>query len=146
MSSSLSFYCRSGALRTQLCSPDSRWPCKSDAYCRFESLPGRLSHPVATSRIDDYACSCFPHVWTWSLSSHGHFSWANAHRTHFPVMIPWEEWPAQGTWKGASSTVDRCGCGIEACPTHEACVVMCADNVVEVCQIILDGICTEWAT
>ena len=40
----------------------------------------------------------------------------------------------------------RRGYGVKACPTHETHVVMRADNVVEVCRIILDGIRAEWAT
>ena len=40
----------------------------------------------------------------------------------------------------------QCGKGIKACPTHKARMVMHADNVIEVCWIILDGIHAEWAT
>ena len=40
----------------------------------------------------------------------------------------------------------RHGYGVKACPTHEARMVMRANNVVEVHWIILDGIHAEWAT
>ena len=40
----------------------------------------------------------------------------------------------------------RRGYGTEAGSTHKICAVMCANNVVEVGRIILDGLCTEWAT
>ena len=61
---------------------------------------------VVTSQNDDFSCSCFLHVWTWSLNSHGHSSWVNAHHVHFPVMMSQEVGPAGGTQKGASSSVE----------------------------------------
>ena len=42
--------------------------------------------------------------------------------------------------------LNQCSYSTEAGPTCEIGAVMCADNVVEVCQIILDSIRTEWAT
>ena len=66
--------------------------------------------------------------------------------THFPAM-----WCGRRGQSGAFINVPlhlltQWGYGTEAGPTCEIRIVMHADNVVEVGQIILDGVCTEWAT
>ena len=107
-----------------------------------------LCQLVVISRNDDFSCSCFQLCLDLELE----LPWALflgecSLSTHFPVVVLWEEWPARGTQKGASSAVDPMWLWHRGMShMHEARVVMHTDNVVEVCRIILDGICTEWAT
>ena len=95
--SSLPSFAGSGTSLIQRCFPGLHQLHGLDSYPQLEISPEMLHWLAAISQVYDYAWYCLPHVWPWSSSPHDHTSWMNAHHTHFPVMLSWEEGPAWST-------------------------------------------------
>ena len=144
-----SSYPWSDTSRTQLCSPDSRLaPHESDAYHRLENLLEMLCQLVAISLNYDSSCAGF----LLCLDLELELPWALFLGECPPHTLSCDDSIRKSGQPRALGKVPlqlltwHVLHALEACPTREAHVVICADNVVEVCQIILDGIRAEWAT